>query len=328
MKINLLTTLTVAFLATAGSAQSVYAETPYTLVSSDPADGATVEKLKNIVTVWSNPAQDPAAQLMPVYNTSKTAISLTNAAGEAVTDGRIKASNGTVTVALSNEITEEGEYTLTIAADAIYLGDYNNMDNMGKGAKIEGTGNEEIKLHFTIGAPAPVYEPYKLVSSDPADGATVEKLKNIVTVWSNPAQDPAAQLMPVYNTSKTAISLTNAAGEAVTDGRIKASQGVVTITLSKEITEEGEYTLTIAADAIYLGDYTNLDNMGKAAKIEGTGNEEIQLHFTVTDPTGIDSVLGEGELPVYFDLNGHNVENPAEGIYIKVVNGKAEKVIL
>lgn len=45
-------------------------------------------------------------------------------------------------------------------------------------------------------------------------------------------------------------------------------------------------------------------------------------------PTGIDEI-GEEEAaePIYFDLQGFPVKNPEKGIYIRVINGKADKVL-
>ena len=44
---------------------------------------------------------------------------------------------------------------------------------------------------------------------------------------------------------------------------------------------------------------------------------------------GIDSVNAEEEgTPVYYDLQGRRIQNPGHGLYIKVVGGKASKVIL
>ena len=58
-----------------------------------------------------------------------------------------------------------------------------------------------------------------------------------------------------------------------------------------------------------------------------------QLCFTAVDVTyevntGVSAVdAAEGEA-TYFDLNGRQVKNPAKGLYIKVVDGKASKVIV
>ncbi|MDE6272852.1 MAG: hypothetical protein K2M31_07580 [Muribaculaceae bacterium] len=44
--------------------------------------------------------------------------------------------------------------------------------------------------------------------------------------------------------------------------------------------------------------------------------------------TGVEAVEVAEEAPVYFNLQGVKVANPENGIYVKVVNGKASKVVL
>ncbi len=46
------------------------------------------------------------------------------------------------------------------------------------------------------------------------------------------------------------------------------------------------------------------------------------------DPTAVELINGENEAPVYYTLQGEKVETPAEGIYIRVQNGKATKVLV
>lgn len=44
---------------------------------------------------------------------------------------------------------------------------------------------------------------------------------------------------------------------------------------------------------------------------------------------GVNSIFTEGsDVPVYYNIQGQRVNNPDKGIYIKVLNGKAEKIIL
>lgn len=54
------------------------------------------------------------------------------------------------------------------------------------------------------------------------------------------------------------------------------------------------------------------------------------MKLTVTNASGVECIYGleveEGE-PVWFNLQGQRVENPTDGIFIRVVNGKARKVM-
>ncbi|MDE6548145.1 MAG: hypothetical protein K2L22_04025 [Muribaculaceae bacterium] len=57
---------------------------------------------------------------------------------------------------------------------------------------------------------------------------------------------------------------------------------------------------------------------------------QIQVEFNVTNPTtvGVTGVEAIDANARYFDFNGHQIANPAAGMYIKVLNGKASKVII
>ena len=47
-----------------------------------------------------------------------------------------------------------------------------------------------------------------------------------------------------------------------------------------------------------------------------------------TDAAGVEEILAADDSEaVYFNLQGQKVNNPERGIFIKVVNGKAAKVV-
>lgn len=53
-----------------------------------------------------------------------------------------------------------------------------------------------------------------------------------------------------------------------------------------------------------------------------------QISFTTDESTGIEDVNAVDGNACYFDLAGRRVVNPAAGAYVRIVNGKAEKVIV
>lgn len=72
-------------------------------------------------------------------------------------------------------------------------------------------------------------------------------------------------------------------------------------------------------------------NGGISFIIEENGVQSTPVDISAANfsvPTGIDEI-GEEEAaePVYFDLQGFPVKNPEKGIYIRVINGKADKVL-
>ncbi len=71
------------------------------------------------------------------------------------------------------------------------------------------------------------------------------------------------------------------------------------------------------------------DNNGISFIVEENGVQSDPVTISSFDvQTGIDEI-GEEEAaePVYFDLQGFPVKNPEKGIYIRVINGKADKVL-
>lgn len=53
-----------------------------------------------------------------------------------------------------------------------------------------------------------------------------------------------------------------------------------------------------------------------------------ELKITEDPNTGVEAIEVSAEAPVYFNLQGVKVANPEHGIYVKVVNGEATKVVL
>lgn len=54
---------------------------------------------------------------------------------------------------------------------------------------------------------------------------------------------------------------------------------------------------------------------------------EYTLEFAVASDDAVESIIGEEGTAVYFNLHGQKIANPDKGIFIKVVNGKALKVV-
>lgn len=121
-------------------------------------------------------------------------------------------------------------------------------------------------------------------------------------------------------------------------------------TLSKEVTEAGQfgvmasnqfgqqrawYAAASEADAeISLGTaYTLIENGSNMSLGEGNytftfNPETLVLTVTTNSADGVAEIgVAEGEAE-YFNLQGARVENPAAGIYVKVLNGKATKVVV
>lgn len=64
-----------------------------------------------------------------------------------------------------------------------------------------------------------------------------------------------------------------------------------------------------------------------ASSTNGADTWEIK-NFKVNSSTAVTAVEAENGEAVYFDFSGRRVNNPAKGMYVKVLNGKAQKVVV
>ncbi|MCH5214684.1 MAG: hypothetical protein J1E97_05775, partial [Muribaculaceae bacterium] len=71
-----------------------------------------------------------------------------------------------------------------------------------------------------------------------------------------------------------------------------------------------------------------LDVYYELANGQNTTPVTYSFMVTKTTPTGVDGINADEDGAEYFTLQGVKVQNPERGIYIRVINGKAEKVVL
>ena len=254
---------------------------PTVLVSANPEDGSTVEKLSTIMTVWDHAETEIDMDVNP----SKAAVTVTDATGTVVTNGSLRNTMSGIQINLDEEVTAPGEYTVTIAADMIWVIADIDWDTF-EYIPMEGSYNAETALHYTI---APAVAPTVLVSANPEDGSTVEKLSSIMTEWDHAETEIDMDVNP----SKTAVTVTDATGTVVTNGSLRNTMSGIQINLDEEVTAPGEYTVTIAADMIWVIADIDWDTF-EYIPMEGSYNAETKLHYTVSDSTGVDAVASEG----------------------------------
>lgn len=83
--------------------------------------------------------------------------------------------------------------------------------------------------------------------------------------------------------------------------------------------------LTTSADK-YL--YLKLEKNGSVTPDKEILQSYITLRLDTNTPTGVEGIEAEGDAAVYYNLQGVRVDNPQNGIYVKVAGGKASKIIL
>lgn len=156
--------------------------------------------------------------------------------------------------------------------------------------------------------------------ADPEDGAELETLEAVNVNWSGSALTFGNGNVILSNGTQSFDVTKNA---EITTYEVDYGWDVgtayqLTIDFTGVAYTAGEYTLTIPAGFVYIDQY-------------GMYNEEVVLHYTVLNNAPDDAVGSieaetEGEA-VYYNLNGQRVVNPERGIYIKVVNGNATKIL-
>ena len=112
-----------------------------------------------------------------------------------------------------------------------------------------------------------------------------------------------------------ASSLTTNASEPFLDG----TENMVYRTGTMDLMRTDNGTRTQLTVNVSKNDATSPDNSFIFYVTTGENNNPS---------TGIDFIGIDSEEPVYFNLQGLRVENPERGIFIKVSNGKASKVVL
>ncbi|MBO7290112.1 MAG: Ig-like domain-containing protein, partial [Bacteroidaceae bacterium] len=216
---------------------------PLRMTGIKPADGAVVESLKEIRVMFNNSV---------VLDESKE-ITLTDSEGTSANIG--SSVNGTELVISVNEDLYNGDYTLTIAENAV-----SDMNGNSYGEAI--TATYELKYALDTFVP---------VSITPADGETVETLKTIVLDYTPD--------FPGRIIDETVINVTDENGNQVATGKLgfsSASYYAVEIVLNEEIATAGTYTVTIPMGCIWNGKWQG---------VSGRYNPEIVLTYTVTGST-------------------------------------------
>ena len=219
------------------------------------------------------------------------------------------ASSTRIDVALEEEVTAEGEYTLIIPARMIQETSIQQGEDGGEPV-ITAEYAPNLKYDYTIS-----YD-YVPVSTTPAEGE-VTALKDIILTFGEGTYatlgEANGKAVLAYAEDGSETEVTLAAGENANE--IKA-------TLAAEVTAFGEYTLTIPAQAILQVD-------GEEGQTVVDYSPALKYTFTLTDGEGIGEVLADAETADVYTVSGILVKKDAKaddlkglkkGIYI--VNGK------
>lgn len=76
-----------------------------------------------------------------------------------------------------------------------------------------------------------------------------------------------------------------------------------------------------------IGRYEITASLPEEFNSEYLGINPVTIVANVGVNTGVDSICSDSSRPVYFNLQGHKVDNPVSGIYIRLLDGKFTKII-
>ena len=118
-----------------------------------------------------------------------------------------------------------------------------------------------------------------------------------------------------------------------TNFNVRIANAGASITAAGELTNEAPIEISFA-DGITRNDGDVIVNCTEqAAKFKLTNGKflnavEGNLVMSTTEQTGIEDLEAENAAPVYYNLNGVEVANPAQGIYLMKRGSKVTKVVV
>ena len=133
----------------------------------------------------------------------------------------------TTVVYLADEVTEPGEYTLTVPAGTIV---FNALDEEV----------HELNFHYSIVGEVPSF--YDQITIDPAEG-TVESLQHFTITFPMQVDCLAPDVM---------ATMTNVTTGATFDAAMSSLDDKVYVDLAEAVTEPGRYTLTLPEGAVMI----------------------------------------------------------------------------
>ncbi len=260
---------------------------------------------------FTAPALSKATDAAAVYSSSNTEVATVDAQTGAVTI----LSAGTTVI------------TAECAATEVYRGGVASYTLVVKNASVVGVGS-----HTIICSEADKSGFGGQDATMSADGITFDIAK--ADGVTNPAYNTSGSDVRVYANGTITVSvpegyeLKNITFNISTQGKkrlapITASEGEIAAQAKGDdkVIWNGSaktVTFTVGAQAEY-----GSDGASKAGQLCFTS---VDVTYDVT--TGVNAIEANNTEAVYYDLNGRQVKNPANGIFVKIANGKASKVVV
>ena len=250
------------------------AESFYEQITIDPAEGV-VESLQFFTISFPE-------YVTEIAHGSKATI--TNNSTNTTHVAEITEVGFTALVYLAEEITEPGDYTLTIPAGAVI---------------VEALGEEvhELSFNYTIpGEIGPTF--YDQITIDPAEG-NVESLQHFTITFPMEVDCLAPDVMGMLTNTTTGMTY---------DAAMSSLDDKVYVDIAEAVTTPGRYTLTIPVGAVII---EALDDMVHELNFDYTITGGEMPDFTINPPEGEVHLLqyftiAYGE-PVVVDEDAHSI---------------------
>lgn len=262
-------------------AYTVIAAPAQTITPTDinPASESTVEKLQTITLTFDEDIYGVETPITALNRATRTSV--TGVIGVSLVDKK------KAIITLDEEITAEGNWTVTVPAGVIGDQTWDESDYM------TGAVNPQLDIYYTIGTPSTELN----VIADPANGSTVESLQKITLTF--PDQEYAAG---GYN-DELVGTVKNADGETVAEFNCYKidfdwdTPNKVYLTLSEAITADGTYTVNFPAGIIVFGEMGDVECQSFSLTYTiGNGSQPGEQTDVVSDPADGSTVASLGTI--------------------------------
>lgn len=214
-------------------------------------------------------------------------------------------------ITISREVTEPGTYKFNVSAGLKYMG------LVGIGAS---------SFTYIIEGAAAAEENYSVIA-DPASGETVAELGTIDVRFQEEGQEGYLSLV---GGSADELDVTLEPARAIVGCEFPDNDHSllrITVAVNNEpLAINGTYTITVKQPVATTDNPEVPTFYFDFADGHRVDMRTAILSYTIEAPTGISAVEAE-QGAAYYDLMGRAVANPQGGVFVKVQNGKAVKVV-
>lgn len=277
-------------------------EYDFDMVSSDPANGETLDRLSQFKLTFASPVsinETYVGDIKGLYN------------GAVAVD---ESDANSVIITLGSEIVNAGECIFSfpqgVFGDAKYGEDFT-----------VGNANPAFELKYTISGKYQMFYDLEPTEINPKSYETYDEVTEAKITFDVPVviNEEVAATAFMYKDSYQQSNPISSIAVSPDDDK------TVVVTFTKPLVEAGIYDITVPqgaiGDATYGIDFTY-----------GHANRQIYFRYTISGTSGIDGITmnsENGEVE-FFNLQGVKVnkENLTPGIYIRKSGNKAEKVCI